>query len=103
VPELEADERALVERRDELVALACELIAVDTSSRSAPDVPPRDEARRAGQLVRRRDVRAGGAHARADVRPAGDRPGAHGGRARPDRRSRRVRAGIALAGRGLCA
>src|SRR6478735_5948747 len=45
---LEGEERALVdavaERRDELVALACELIAYDTTSRSAPDEPARDEA-----------------------------------------------------------
>src|SRR3954451_14861656 len=45
---LDAQERALVEaiaeRRDELVALACELIAYDTTSRSSPDQPARDEA-----------------------------------------------------------
>jgi acetylornithine deacetylase len=45
---LDASERALVERiaerRDELVALACELIAFNTTSRSAPDEPARDEA-----------------------------------------------------------
>src|SRR4051794_24748679 len=45
---LDANERSLVdeiaERREELVALACELIAYDTTSRSAPDEPPRDEA-----------------------------------------------------------
>src|SRR3954452_5865121 len=45
---LDADERALVEgiaeRRDELVALLCELIACDTTSRSAPGDPAREEA-----------------------------------------------------------
>src|SRR3954447_13084073 len=45
---LDAQERALVdgiaERRDELVALACELIAYDTTSRSSPDQPARGEA-----------------------------------------------------------
>jgi len=44
---LEGEERALVdavaERRDELVALACELIGYDTTSRSAPDEPAREE------------------------------------------------------------
>src|SRR5829696_10526922 len=47
-PTLDADEQALVDeiaaRRDDLVALACELIAFDTTSRSAPDDPPREEA-----------------------------------------------------------
>jgi acetylornithine deacetylase len=47
-PSLDADEQALVDelaaRRDDLVALACELIAFDTTSRSVPDAPPRDEA-----------------------------------------------------------
>src|SRR5688500_14204439 len=47
-PVLDADEQALVDeiaaRRDDLVALACELIAFDTTSRSVPDAPPRDEA-----------------------------------------------------------
>src|SRR4051794_1813768 len=47
-PRLDADEQALVDelaaRRDDLVALACDLIASDTTSRSVPDAPPRDEA-----------------------------------------------------------
>jgi acetylornithine deacetylase len=42
------DERALadavVERRDDLVALACELIGYDTTSRSDPGAPAREEA-----------------------------------------------------------
>src|SRR4051794_17044980 len=54
---LDASERALVEgiagRRDELVALACELIAFDTTSRSAPDDPARDEAALQQALARR--------------------------------------------------
>src|SRR3954463_2279777 len=45
---LDAEERGLVERvaarRDELVALCCELIAYDTTSRAEPDEPARDEA-----------------------------------------------------------
>jgi acetylornithine deacetylase len=45
---LDADEQALVDRidrrRDELVELACRLIAFDTTSRSAPDEPAREEA-----------------------------------------------------------
>jgi acetylornithine deacetylase len=47
-PRLDAEEQALVERvearREDLVALACELIAFDTTSRSSNDDPPRDEA-----------------------------------------------------------
>jgi acetylornithine deacetylase len=47
-PSLDADERMLVDRvearRDDLVALACELIAFDTTSRSSIDDAPRDEA-----------------------------------------------------------
>ena len=45
---LDADEQALVdrveERRDDLVALACELIGYDTTSRSENDEPAREEA-----------------------------------------------------------
>ena len=45
---LDAAEQGLVdrvaERRDELVALVCELIGYDTTSRSAPDEPAREEA-----------------------------------------------------------
>src|SRR3954469_24571899 len=45
---LDGEERALVdavaERREELIALACELIGYDTTSRSAPDEPAREEA-----------------------------------------------------------
>ena len=47
-PHLDAEEQALVERveaqREDLVALACELIAFDTTSRSSNEDPPRDEA-----------------------------------------------------------
>jgi hypothetical protein len=47
-PTLEPEERELVDRvearRDDLIALACELIAFDTTSRSSDDEPPRDEA-----------------------------------------------------------
>jgi acetylornithine deacetylase len=47
-PTLEAEERDLVDRvaarREDLVALACELIAIDTTSRSSNDDPPRGEA-----------------------------------------------------------
>src|SRR3954470_15249440 len=35
--------RRVAERREELVALACELIGYDTTSRSGPDEPARDE------------------------------------------------------------
>jgi acetylornithine deacetylase len=45
---LDADERALVERvaqrRDEIVTLACELIAFDTTSRGNAEEPAREEA-----------------------------------------------------------
>ena len=45
---LDAAEQGLVdrvaERRDELVALVCELIGYDTTSRSSPDEPAREEA-----------------------------------------------------------
>src|SRR3954454_6533418 len=54
---LEGEERALVdavaERRDELVALACELIGYDTTSRSAPDEPAREEVARQRALADR--------------------------------------------------
>src|SRR3954451_23189151 len=44
----QVDERrlmdAVAERRDELVALACELIGYDTTSRSDPGAPARQEA-----------------------------------------------------------
>ncbi|HEX5782727.1 MAG TPA: M20/M25/M40 family metallo-hydrolase [Solirubrobacteraceae bacterium] len=47
-PTLEPEERELVDRiearRDDLIKLACELIAFDTTSRSTNDEPPRDEA-----------------------------------------------------------
>jgi acetylornithine deacetylase len=47
-PTLDADERALADRiaarRDDLVALACELVRFDTTSRDRPDEPARDEA-----------------------------------------------------------
>ena len=63
--------------------------------RCVPPTRARDarQARRAGHLVRRGDVRAGGEHARADVRAARDRLGAHRRRVRADRRPRQVRAG----------
>ena len=54
---------------------------------------PAGPAGRAGLLVRRRDLRAGGRLAGADVRPAPHRLGAHRGRVRADRRPRRLRAG----------
>src|SRR5215218_8407946 len=45
---LDADEQRLVDsiaaRSDEIVALLCDLIAFDTTSRAAPDSPARDEA-----------------------------------------------------------
>jgi acetylornithine deacetylase len=60
---LTPEERALVERiaerRDEIVSLACELIAFDTTSRSAPDMPPREEAALQALLAER--LRAAGA------------------------------------------
>ena len=47
-PIFDADEQALVDRvadrRDDLVALACELIRFDTTSRGGPEDPPREEA-----------------------------------------------------------
>jgi acetylornithine deacetylase len=60
---LDIDERALVdrvsERREDIVALACELIAFDTTSRSGPSDPPRDEAALQRALAER--LRARGA------------------------------------------
>ena len=60
---LEAIERALVERvaarRDELVALTRELIGFDTTSRSDPSMPAREEAALQGALADR--LRAAGA------------------------------------------
>src|SRR3954452_12865685 len=53
----EVDERVLVgavaERRDDLVALACELIGYDTTSRSDPGAPAREEAAFQGALADR--------------------------------------------------
>jgi acetylornithine deacetylase len=47
-PTLDADEQALGDevaaRRDDIVALVCELIAFDTTSRGGPEDAPRDEA-----------------------------------------------------------
>ena len=47
-PSLDADEQALVDdlaaRRDDIVVLACELIAYDTTSRAGPGDPAREEA-----------------------------------------------------------
>ena len=60
---LEPDDRVLVdavaERRDDLVALACELIGYDTTSRSEPGAPAREEAALQGALAER--LRACGA------------------------------------------
>jgi acetylornithine deacetylase len=60
---LDADEQALVdrvsERREDLVALACELIAFNTTSRSDAGDPPRDEAALQSALAER--LRARGA------------------------------------------
>jgi acetylornithine deacetylase len=62
-PTLDASERELVdrvaERREELVALACELIAFDTTSRSENDDPARDEVALQERLAER--LRAHGA------------------------------------------
>jgi acetylornithine deacetylase len=62
-PELTSDERALVERiarrRDEIVALACELIGFDTTSRAHPDMPARQERELQTALAER--LRAAGA------------------------------------------
>jgi acetylornithine deacetylase len=44
---------AVAERREELVALACELIGYDTTSRAQPDAPARDEAALQGALAAR--------------------------------------------------
>jgi acetylornithine deacetylase len=60
---LTPDERALVERiaerREEMVALACELISFDTTSRTTPEMPPRQEAELQAVLADR--LRAAGA------------------------------------------
>ena len=60
---LDADERRLVDaiaaRSDELVALLCDLIAFDTTSRDRPDEPARDEAALQAHLAAR--LRAAGA------------------------------------------
>src|SRR5215212_2788048 len=59
----EVDERVLTDtvaaRCDDLVALACELIGYDTTSRSDPGAPPRQEAALQGALADR--LRACGA------------------------------------------
>jgi acetylornithine deacetylase len=58
-----ADERRLIdavaERRDDIVALACELIGYDTTSRSDPGAPAREEAALQTALAER--LRASGA------------------------------------------
>ena len=60
---LDVTEQGLVdriaERRDEIVALACELIAYDTTSRSEADEPARDEAPQGNRPSRDADPRAG--------------------------------------------
>ncbi|HLI61490.1 MAG TPA: M20/M25/M40 family metallo-hydrolase [Solirubrobacteraceae bacterium] len=60
---LAPEEQALVEqvaaRRDELVALACELISFDTTSRTSPEMPAREEAALQERLAER--LRAAGA------------------------------------------
>src|SRR5690349_12154829 len=60
---LDADEQALVDRvaqrRDDIVALACELIAFDTTSRSEADEPAREEVALQQALANR--LRAAGA------------------------------------------
>ena len=69
---LDADEQGLVDgvaaRREELIELACRLIAFDTTSRSGPEDPPREEA--ALQSAARRPP----ARARRRDRPVGARP-----------------------------
>src|SRR3954452_10349350 len=54
---LDADEQRLVarvsKRRDDLVALTRELIGYDTTSRSAPDEPAREEAALQGAIAAR--------------------------------------------------
>src|SRR6202008_747512 len=61
--ELTSDERALVERiaarRDDIVALACELIGFDTTSRAHPAMPARQERGLQTALAER--LRAAGA------------------------------------------
>jgi acetylornithine deacetylase/succinyl-diaminopimelate desuccinylase-like protein len=61
---LDSDEQGLVDRvaarRDELVELACRLIAFDTTSRSRAEDPPRDEAALQSLLADRLRARGGG-------------------------------------------
>lgn len=56
-PELTADERALVDRiagrRDQIVELTCELIGYDTTSRTHPDQPARQERALQASLAER--------------------------------------------------
>jgi acetylornithine deacetylase len=75
---LDADEQRLVDsiaaRSDEIVALLCDLIAFDTTSRSAPDSPARDEAALQAFLAER----LRGAGAEVDVwEPAPDDVAGH--------------------------
>src|SRR5687767_771070 len=65
---------AVAERREPIVALACELIAFDTTSRSEPDEPAREEAELQAALARR--LRSAGAE--VDVwEPAPDEVAGH--------------------------
>ena len=76
---LDPDEQRLVDaiaaRSDELVALLCDLIRFDTTSRADPDAPARDEAALQAHLAarlrgRRRRGRRVGAGARRRRRPS---------------------------------
>ena len=89
---LEADERALAdrvaERRDEIVALASELIALDTTTRARPSDRARQEAELQEALAdatarRRRRGRRLGAERRGRSRASADPGGGIGFEGRP--------------------